>query len=309
VTGLDDVLHARAVTPTFQPVVDLDDSATVAFEALARGPAGTALAAPDALFGAARAERKVVELDWLCRDQALASARRAQFRHPLSLLINVEPEGLGGPAGGDATSWSEMGDLRCYTELTERALASSPADLLRAADRVREQDWGIALDDIGAHPASLALMPLLQPDILKIDMALVRRAADLQVARVLHAVLEQAQYTGATVIAEGVETEEQLDRVRSWGVRYGQGFLLGRPQPLPEPLVFPSAPVPLVPRVDDRGLSASAFAVVTGAYRTRRVSRGAVRELIGQLLCQAETTSPEPCCCSRCPIRTCSTTS
>ena len=286
---LDDVLRDRLVCPAYQPVVDLDRDVVVGYEALARGPVG-ALQGPDVLFAAARSEQRLVELDWLCREQAVNGARRAGLRYPLSLFVNAEPETLLA-SFSEAERWRAFSDLRCYAELTERALAATPATLLRAVEQVRGQDWGIAVDDVGADPASLALLPLLRPDVIKLDLRLLqqapRTADDIRVAQVLHAALRQAQDTGAVVVAEGIETEAHLDLARAYGVDYGQGYLLGRPAPLPCPLVSPSRAVPLLHRPLDRSVPPGAFTAVTSALPTRRLERSALREVARQLLAQA----------------------
>ena len=126
-TTLDEVLRQGLVTPVYQPLVDLDGMFVVGFEALARGPAGP-LYTPDALFTCARRESRLRELDWLCREQAVAGARRAGLRHPLSLFVNAEPEALLA-VDEDNRRWQSFADLRCYAEVTERALAARPAEL------------------------------------------------------------------------------------------------------------------------------------------------------------------------------------
>jgi len=291
---LDRVLSDRAVQPLYQPVVDLDRDVPVAYEALARGPQGD-LHGPDRLFAAARAADRLVELDWLCREQAVDTARRSGLRHPLSLFINAEPETLLASVG-DGERWRQFADVRCYAELTERALVADPATLVRAVDQVREQDWGIAIDDVGAHPASLALLPMLKPDVIKLDLALLQARpsghGDVTVARVLHAALSQAAATGAAVVAEGIETEEHLELARAYGVSYGQGFLLGRPAPLPTDLRTPPAAVPLLPRLLDRTVAPGPFAVVSSSAVTRRVDRAGLREIARQLLAQTAHQAP-----------------
>ena len=286
---LDRVVGDRLVQPLYQPLVELDRMEVIGYEALARGPQG-ALQTPDRLFAAARAGGRLVELDWLCRERAVEGARQAGLRHPLSLFVNAEPETLVASIG-DAARWREFADVRCFAELTERALVADPSTLLRAVDQVREQDWGVAIDDLGVHPASLALLPMLQPDVIKLDLHLLQRPPsgpdDVQVARVLHAALSQAAATGATVVAEGIETEAQLDLARAYGVHYGQGWLLGRPAPLPRPLASPPVAVPLVRRLLDRSVPPGAFAVVSSSTATRPVDPAGLREVARQLLAQA----------------------
>lgn len=294
--ALDAIIEGHLLEPLFQPIVDLDGLFVAGYEALARGPVGP-LHAPDALFRTARACDRLVELDWLCRLQAVELARRAGLRHPISLFINAEPEALVQTAG-DTGLWAQFGDLRCYAEVTERALTSHPAELLKAVDQVREDDWGVAVDDVGSNAATLALLPLLQPDVIKLDLSLLHaratHSADDASARVLHGVLAQAQATGAVLVAEGIETEEQLDLARAFGAHYGQGFLLGRPARLPAPLQSPSKAVPLVRRLLDRSVAPGAFAAVAGCLATRRMTRASLHELARQLLARALALDPAP---------------
>lgn len=302
--ALADVLRRRAVEPVYQPVVDLDREVVVGYEALARGADGCGLAGADALFAAARSSGRLVELDWLCREQAVDGARRAGLRHPLSLFVNAEPETLLA-SDGDAERWAQFADVRCYCELTERALGRHPAALLHAVEQVRAQDWGIALDDVGAEPQSLALLPLVRPDVIKLDLRLVQAApgqsGDLPLGQVLHSALAQAADTGAVVVAEGIETERHLDLARAYGAQYGQGYLLGRPGPLPAPLTSPPVAVPLLDGMLARAVAPAPFALLASRMTTRSVQREAALELTCQLLSRAVSISPEPVvllCCS-----------
>ena len=294
--ALRQVLEQRRVVPVFQPIVDLEREVTVGFEALARTDVEP-LRSPDQLFRAARDTGQLSALDWLCRERAVDAARAGGLRYPLSLFVNAEPETLLSSAG-DAERWGRFGDLRCYAELTERALAAHPAALLRAVDQVREQDWGIALDDVGADPRSLALLPVIRPDVIKLDLALLQTPAadpsDLAVAGVLHPALRQAADSGAVVVAEGIETEQHLELARAMGAHYGQGYLLGRPGPLPAVLTGPGHAVPLLRRTWDRAVAPGPFAVVAGATGTRRVDRTPMLEIARQLLAQACQLSPGP---------------
>lgn len=304
---LPTALDRTLVTTVFQPVIDLDDDRVAGYEALSRGPAGP-LAAPTALLDAARRAGRLAEIDWLCREAAVDAARGAGVRAPLSLLINAEPETLFG-AGDDIARWGAFADLRCYCEITERALTQTPGRLVAAIDQIRAQDWGVALDDVGADPASLALLPLLQPDLIKLDLRLLHDAPanpqDVRVARVIDAALAQAEVTGAAVVAEGVETEWHLDLARAYGVHYAQGFYLGRPGPLPAELPTPRRSMPLVPRVDARTVAPGPFSIVATNRPVRRLSADAVNELVRQLLAQARSLSPAPAVliCSPAPLR------
>lgn len=225
------MLAAEAVRSVYQPIVDLDSGAIVAVEALARGPEGH-LHLPAALFAAAAREGVVAELEWACRYAALDGA--ACLPNGVSLFVNVEPSQLGpaAPSRLIDLETSVKGRVRVVLELTERELVRRPAEVLRAVYAARDQGWGIALDDVGVEPASLALMPVVRPDVVKLDMTLSQQRPDLSTARTTSAVAAYAEESGASVLAEGIETEEHLERAIALGATLGQGWYFGRPTEL-----------------------------------------------------------------------------
>ena len=103
-----------------------------------------------------------------------------------------------------------------------------------------------SLDDVGIDERSLALMPFLAPDVIKLDMSLIQeRRPTPASARVLNSVAAEAERTGAVLLAEGIDTEAHLARARAVGATLGQGWYFGRPGALPAPL--PEAPAGAVP--------------------------------------------------------------
>ena len=222
--SIAEVLTAGAVRSVFQPIVDLDSGRVVAYEALARGPQGP-LARPDALFAAARCDRRLAELDAACRTAAFSGAVEQGLLAPLTLFVNVEPEVLDTAPLDDllAIAQAAPGQLQVVLEITEPALAVRPADLLRTVERVRALGWGVALDDVGADVLSLAFMPLLRPDVVKLDLRLVQDRPGPQVAEIMNAVNAYAERSGALILAEGIETEQHLLTARALGARLGQG--------------------------------------------------------------------------------------
>ena len=216
--------------PVYQPIVDLTEGDVVGFEALARWP-NLSGATPDVVFGAAQANGRVRDLDWACRLAALEDALAFGLGQHHVLFVNVEPETLGSapPPGAEVTIAAAGAGLRVMLELTERSLASHPAELLRLVDWARANGWGIALDDVGAEPASLALLPLLAPDVIKLDVTLVTQRPNADQAAIMSAVMAHSECTGAVVLAEGVETQAHLDQALALGATLGQGWLFGRP--------------------------------------------------------------------------------
>jgi EAL domain-containing protein (putative c-di-GMP-specific phosphodiesterase class I) len=245
--GLAGVLAAGAVRAVFQPLVELDGGAVVGYEALARGPAGSRWESPAALFAAAYREELVPRLDWTCRAAAFQAALAGGLAPGLTLFVNAEPASIGTPCPEHLLDTVRAGhrSLRVVVEVTERAVAGDPAGLLRAVAAARDAGCGIALDDIGADPASLAMMPFVAPDVLKLDLRLVQERPTVEVARIVNAVLAQAERGGAAVLAEGIETPRHVETARAMGATLAQGWLYGRPGPLPEPTAPPARAVRL----------------------------------------------------------------
>ena len=225
---------------------------------MARGPAGSALERPEALFAAARAAGRTSELDWTCRAAALETALDSGPSPPLTLFVNVEPDAMGTPCPPEFADVFEraQGALSVVVEVTERALVAQPAEVIADIEWFRQLGWRIALDDIGASRHSLALMPFLRPDVLKLDLNLVHRWPAEWIAAIVNAVRAQAERTGAAVIAEGIEAEDHVGAAVAMGARFGQGWRFGHPE-LPPPTP-PRARTQLGPRTttpDPAGLT------------------------------------------------------
>ncbi|MEU2347718.1 EAL domain-containing protein [Modestobacter sp. NPDC049651] len=283
-----DLLDRRALTSLFQPIVELDTGRVVAYEALARGPEGP-LRSPEALFAAARDAGCLAELDQACRSAALRGAVLQGLLAPLTVFVNVEPEVLDEEPMAELLqrAGSVPGDLRVVLEITERALAARPAELLRTVDRARASGWAIALDDVGAESSSLAFMPLLRPDVIKLDLRLVQERPGPAIAEIMNAVNAHAEATGAVVLAEGIEDGRHLTMAGALGASLGQGWLFGRPGPGAVPgqrigeLHLPPPPPPADPS------GASPFACLPDEVPLRTAPKALLIELSKQLERQA----------------------
>lgn len=287
--ALEQALASGGVRSAFQPIVDLTTGTVVAYEALARGPQGP-LESPMALFGVARRCNLLVELDEACRTAAIRGASDLGLIQPLTVFVNVEPEVVENAAFTELVAILDTapGDLRIVLEITERALAARPAELLRTVERVRSLGWGIALDDVGVDPTSLAFMSLLRPDVVKLDLSLIQGEASPRVAEVMNSVNAYAERTGALVLAEGIEDARHLASALALGATLGQGWLFGRPTYTPEPK--PRSLALELPSTDQRvpfeGLT-SPFACLPPDVVLRKAPKRLLIELSKQLERQA----------------------
>ncbi len=277
--ALDRVLAEHSVRSVYQPIVELATGSVVGYEALARGPHGSPVETPDALFAAARRGGRLAELDRACREAALFGAQSAELFAPWTLFVNIEPATasdafLFGELAEDAPLRNAAGHkaFRVVVELTERALTTDPTQLLEVVARIRARGWGIALDDVGANRDSLALLPLLRPDIIKLDLRLIHKRPTAEIAEIVCAVNAEAERSGTAVLAEGIENQEHLEVARGLGATLGQGWMLGRPGVLPQPLLpRTGGDIAIAARVQ-ASRNGSAFAM-GAAVRTPRAAR------------------------------------
>jgi EAL domain-containing protein (putative c-di-GMP-specific phosphodiesterase class I)/DICT domain-containing protein len=228
----DRLVDLRQVSAVFQPVVDLASSQVMGFEALARGPINSPFAMPTAMFEYAYHAGRAFELDWICRAAAFRAALNASLPPDFTLFVNAEPAALRTECPPDVLETIRTGTrkLNIVVELTERYLAHDPAAVLDAVAAARAEGLGIAIDDIGAEPASLAMMPLVRPDVIKLDLSLIQGSPDIAVARTINGVLAEVERTGAIILAEGVETAEHADMALAMGATMAQGWRYGRPR-------------------------------------------------------------------------------
>ena len=221
---LASVFDRSQIEAVYQPIVDLNHGDVVAAEALARWP--RLEVTPDVAFEHAYRLGRVDELDSLCQRAAIEGLRGSGLPEGFTVFVNVEPGKSVAPLTERTTGPTLV------AEITERALMHNPAELLRSVREMRSRGCGIALDDVGAVPDSLALLPFVAPDVIKLDISLVQGWPTVDQARILTAVAAYAERTGATVLAEGIETETDLRQALALGATLGQGWYFSHPGPL-----------------------------------------------------------------------------
>jgi diguanylate cyclase (GGDEF)-like protein len=233
--AVDGVASERALIALFQPIYDLHDGHLVGHEGLVRPTDLGAFKDATRLFVAAEAADRTVELDMVCLDVIAASAAGATAAGYLSL--NLSPRSLETDQFrvSDVVSILQRhgitpGDV--VLELTERETVGDIARLRDNLRACREAGMRIAADDVGAGNAGLRLLSEIAFDVVKIDLSLVQGGVLRDSASaVLRGIQELADRAHASVVAEGIETVEQLEVVRSLGIGLGQGYLLATPSP------------------------------------------------------------------------------
>ncbi|MGC8486955.1 MAG: EAL domain-containing protein [Clostridia bacterium] len=211
----------------WQPVVDLERGVPVGHEALIRGPVGSRWAMPAELFAWADGAGRARELEMACRGLAFEAAQ-AWWPPGQRLFLNVD---------GRWTRASELGAHRAggiplALEISERhPIVSDPA-LLSAVARWRQAGHLLVLDDYGTGYAAAATVLAVQPDIVKLDRALISGIdGNRQKRSLVRSLRAWTTDLGIRLVAEGIETEAELAVLQDLGCDYGQGYLLGRPGP------------------------------------------------------------------------------
>ncbi len=229
--GLAAAARAALVRPgvlrvAFQPIVDLTRGVVTGYEALTRF-AGPPDVSPDRWFAAAHAGGVGEQLE----ARALAAALRARPQLPRNafLTVNIGPRALLSDAARGVLH--SVGDLRgVILEITEQKPIEDYDAVSVALTPLRERGALVAIDDAGAGFSSLKHITLLRPDLVKVDRALV---AGIDTDPTRSAVVETlgifASRLDAWLLAEGVETMPELERLLDLGVPLAQGYLLGRP--------------------------------------------------------------------------------
>lgn len=260
-TGFDQGLHgfvasvgpraaalARAIAErrfslAFQPIVDLaaPDLRAAHYEALIRPrpTEGLPELGPQAFVNLAEMVGLSAELDLAVAEESLVALRRAggdirvacnvsglslqdpEFRRRMTALLEQHPAEL---------------QARLLVEVTETVEIENEAEAVACREALRQHGAAVCIDDFGAGAAGLSYLRLLRPDLVKLDGRFMEACAGGQRGESYNfaaALVELARATGALVVAERIETEADAQTARSFGARYGQGWLFGRPGALP----------------------------------------------------------------------------
>ena len=228
------ILRDEAVSVLFQPVLDLGTRRVFGFEALTRGPEGSPLEMPRAMFALSGRMGAGADLDRVCRSAALRAAGAMAGSEKLFLNVLAasltDPDWKRGAVGLLDSSSRRPEDV--VLEVSERALGDQPQTYARACESLRSLGFGLALDDVGTGYASLLALEALRPDYLKVDVSLVRGIHEQLIKRELFgSIVQAAARIGAGVVAVGVEQEEEVAALRESGAAYGQGYLFASPGP------------------------------------------------------------------------------
>jgi EAL domain-containing protein (putative c-di-GMP-specific phosphodiesterase class I) len=222
------VIDTQNFTIVYQPIYDFVADRIVGFEALARFSA-LPIRPPNVWFDEATHVGLVEALEMTVIEEALQGL--AHMPPDSYLSLNVSPVTVLSGAIGRVLKGAPL--ERIVLELTEHVSIPDYAQVVRALNPLRKQGVRLAVDDAGAGYASFRHILCLEPDIIKLDISLTRDIDTDRTRRALAAALIGfAEETGSKIIAEGVETEAELNVLRYLRINNAQGYLIGRPMPL-----------------------------------------------------------------------------
>lgn len=218
----------------YQPIVSWSGRSLYAYEALARTEEPL-LRDPTELFDAAERLKRVHDVGRLIRSKVAETLAGVPPACPF--FVNIHPADLQDPTLYSAQSPLSSFASRVVLEITERAALDQISDLVPRMTHLREMGYRIALDDLGAGYAGLASFAQLEPNVVKVDMSIVRdvdRSPTKQ--RLLEAIVSLCRDLDILLVAEGIETSRERETVVRLGVDLCQGYLFARPgAPFPIP--------------------------------------------------------------------------
>jgi len=233
---LFELVIAGRVRSVYEPIVDVKTHTVFGYEALARGPEGTALYSAPALFSSATNEDLLFQLDCLCRRSGLDGAR--DFPVGAKLFLNIRPTTIFDP-GFRATALRQtlegcgLQPSDVVLEISEQESISNFEIFREIRDYYGNLGFQIAMDDVGTGYASLESVIELSPEFIKVDRAFVAGIdQDPTRQQLLAALRTVADQIGARIIGEGLDTLEELETLGRLEIPFGQGWLFGKPHPL-----------------------------------------------------------------------------
>ena len=243
-SSLDDILSNEALTPHFQAIVDINSGDLIGHEALIRGPINSPFYSPVELFGAAIDFGKLHDLELMCR--RLSLLKYAELGLEGKLFLNVSASLLSTPEYTKGLTSQLLDHLNIpkeniVIELSEQHPFDKAGLTQSAVEHYRSMGFTIAIDDYGTGYSGMKLWSQVRPEYIKIDRHFINEIhRDSVKQEFVKAIIKIGKNLSCSIIAEGIETQEELVYLAKLGIGIGQGFLLGMPQANPPKKIDPN---------------------------------------------------------------------
>lgn len=236
--SLNCILENKLIYPVFQPIISLQSGDVLGFEALSRISQDGLFDNVELMFRFAEQSGNVWMLEQLCRQSILKelSKQKEIFdSYHAKLFMNVNPNVLHDAKfqAGFTKEYTHRYGIdtdRITFEVTEREQIENETSFINAIEHYKSQNYQIAIDDVGSAYAGLNRICNLLPEYIKLDISLVRNVyANSTKYALIKGLVEFSVNSGIYLIAEGIETQKELETLIDLGVQYGQGYYLSRP--------------------------------------------------------------------------------
>lgn len=230
---LDRIIHSELITTVFQAIVSLKKGTVLGYEALSRGPEKSILYSPDNLFNAAARFNRIWDLELLCRKKAIKKAFKIDDSK--LLFINVSPIVMNDSKfikGFTKTFLLKhnISPESIIFEVTEKTSIKNYKNFREILSNYIDQGYKIAIDDAGSGYSGIVTIAETRPNYVKLDMDLIRNIdKDNFKQSIVKTFVDLSENTNIKLVAEGIETEAELNTLIKLGVYAGQGFFLQRP--------------------------------------------------------------------------------
>jgi len=230
------IIEKRAIRTVFQPIISLKDGEVLGHEALSRITCDSGITSIETLFTLASQHHCLWELEQLCRTRAFEAAFRFMIPpYSKKLFINVNPNVLHDESFQKGLTKEYLNELQISPgniifEITERNMIRDIDGFIAAVNHYKSQKYKIAIDDTGAGYSGLNLISDISPNYIKLDMKLTKHIhSDRIKAALVKGMVELSKASSISIIAEGIETEKELETLIDLGVHYGQGYFIQHP--------------------------------------------------------------------------------
>lgn len=236
---LKKIIEEKRIYIVFQPIVNLITGECLGYEALARGPKGTPLEAPELLFSLAAKAGFVFQLENICQESLIKQSTVPSNQY---LFINIEPSLLERKIYQKLSLFEASHSLKnkIVIEITERMAIKDYHSLDSILKDIKSKGFKIAVDDVGSGYATLESIVYLKPDFVKINNSLILGIhKDFIKQEITKTLVDISKKIKSETIAEGIENADDLIYLQKSGVDYGQGFYIAYPSLYPTKVKFP----------------------------------------------------------------------
>ncbi|MEH7385007.1 EAL domain-containing protein [Bacillus sp. JJ1521] len=236
---LKTLMHKSKVKTVFQPILSLEEGSTIGFEILNRPESTVHFPTTDTFYDYVGESSYVVKVEQFLRNLSIERfaeqvKNQKGYGNPL-VFLNIQTQVLADPCWRSGITMEllqkhNLSPNQIVLELTEKQSVKNYNQFKELIEHYREQGFRIAVDDAGTGYNSLQTLVYLKPEFIKLDKSLIRKIhCHRENQHLVKLLVKYATQVGTQIIAEGIETAEELEFLQSIGVHMGQGFALGRP--------------------------------------------------------------------------------